>query len=122
MVCMPARTTPKTNNERLRELIVSTELSQPQALALFNRGLGPAAYSASAWKSFLVSPTSARYRPFKDALLAHAEKVLGRIAQGALRLLRLLANAWITRNPIILCARECHLLNAWSPLLHSCIS
>ena len=81
MVYMPARTTSKTNNERLRELIVSTGLSQPQALVLFNRGLGPAAYSASAWKSFLVSPTSARYRPFKDALLAHAEKVLGRIAK-----------------------------------------
>ena len=81
MVYMPARTRTRTNNERLRELIVSTGLSQPQALALFNRGLGPAAYSASAWKSFLVSPASARYRPFKDALLAHAEKVLGRIAQ-----------------------------------------
>jgi hypothetical protein len=74
MVYMPAR--PKNNNERLRELIERTGLSQPQALALFNRGLGPAAYSASAWKSFLVNPASARFRPLKDALLKHAEKEL----------------------------------------------
>ena len=70
----------KTNNERLRELIATTGLTQPQALALFNRALGPAAYSASAWKSFLVDPNSTRFRPFKDALLAHAEKVFGNIA------------------------------------------
>ncbi len=79
MVYMPRKH--KNNNERLRELINRAGLSQPQALALFNRGLGPAAYSESAWKSFLVRPTSNRFRPLKDALLAHAEKVLGRIAK-----------------------------------------
>ena len=81
MVYMTARRkTRKTNNERLRELITATGLTQPQALALFNRALGPAAYSASAWKSFLVNPDSTRFRSFKDALLAHAEKVFGSIA------------------------------------------
>ena len=77
MVYMAA--TKKTNNERLRDLIERAGLSQPQALALFNRGLGPAAYSESAWKSFLVNPESARFRPLKDALIGHAEKVLGQI-------------------------------------------
>ena len=64
MVYMTAHgKTRKANNVRLRELITATGLTQPQALALFNRALGPAAYSASAWKSFLVDPDSARFRP-----------------------------------------------------------
>lgn len=64
----------KTNNERLRELVEGTGLSQPVALTIFNRGLGPAAYSVDTWKAFLVSPESKKFRPLKDELLAHAEK------------------------------------------------
>jgi len=63
-----------TNNEKLRELIKATGLSQPMALTVFNQGLGPAAYSLDAWKAFLVSSNSKKFRPFKDELLKHAEK------------------------------------------------
>ena len=68
----------KTNNQRLRELIEGTGLSQAAALAIFNRGLGPAAYSMDAWKAFLVRPGSKKYRPLKDELLAHAEKAFAK--------------------------------------------
>ena len=71
--------TSKTNNERLRELVEATGLSQPVALTIFNRGLGPAAYSESSWKAFFSSPETTRFRPFSDELLAHAEKVFGRL-------------------------------------------
>lgn len=69
----------KTNNERLRELVESSGLTQPVALTIFNRGLGPAAYSESAWKGFLSSPDTTRFRPLKDELLEHAEKVFAKI-------------------------------------------
>jgi hypothetical protein len=71
----------KTNNERLRELVQASGLSQPVALTIFNRGLGPAAYSESAWKAFLMTDTrSARYRSLSDDLLAHAEKQFSKLA------------------------------------------
>lgn len=73
----------KTNNQRLRELIEGAGVSQAVALTLFNRGLGPAAYSESAWKSFLSSPTTTRYRALGDELLAHAEKVFGKLKKAA---------------------------------------
>ncbi len=66
----------RSNNDRLRALLSLTNLTQAEALALFNRELGPAAYSMSAWKAFFVSSASTRFRPLKDALLEHAEKVL----------------------------------------------
>ncbi len=72
-------TSKKTNNERLRELVQETGLTQAVALTLFNRGLGPAAYSESAWKAFFSSPDTTRFRPFSDDLLAHAEKVFAKI-------------------------------------------
>ena len=72
----------QTNNERLRELIESSGLSQPVALTIFNRGLGPAGYSFDAWKAFLVSPESTKFRPFKDELLAHAEKQFAKLNKG----------------------------------------
>lgn len=72
-------TSKKTNNERLRELVQETGLTQAVALTLFNRGLGPAAYSESAWKAFFSSPHTTRFRPFSDDLLAHAEKVFAKI-------------------------------------------
>lgn len=64
----------KTNNERLRELVDASGLSQPAALAVFNLGLGPAAYSIHTFKAFLTHPDSPKFRKLKDDLLAHAEK------------------------------------------------
>jgi hypothetical protein len=69
----------KTNNKRLRDLVKGSGLSQPAALTIFNRGLGPAAYSVDTWKAFLVSPDSKKYRPLKDELLAHAEKAFSKL-------------------------------------------
>lgn len=63
------------NNLRLRELVGQSGLTQLSALKLFNRGLGPAAYSESAWKAFLADSQSARFRPLSDELLVHAQKV-----------------------------------------------
>jgi hypothetical protein len=73
----------KTNNERLRELIAESGLTQPVALTIFNRGLGVAGYSFDAWKSFLVSPESKKFRPLKDELLAHAEKTFAKFVKSA---------------------------------------
>lgn len=70
---------PRTNNERLRALVDGTGLTQVVCLTIFNRGLGPAAYSESAWKSFFVSPESTRFRPLSDKLLAHGEKVFAKL-------------------------------------------
>ena len=64
----------KTNNDRLRELVEASGLSQPAALAVFNLGLGPAAYSINTFKAFLVRADSSKFRPLKDELLAHAER------------------------------------------------
>ncbi|ART61477.1 hypothetical protein CBP36_21150 (plasmid) [Acidovorax carolinensis] len=64
----------KTNNDRLRELVEESGLSQAAALAIFNMGLGPAAYSINTFKAFLVRSDSPKYRALKDELLAHAEK------------------------------------------------
>jgi hypothetical protein len=68
----------KTTNEQLRELIKASGMTQAKALARFNRGLGPAAYSESAWKSFLVDPATTRFRPLKPALLEHATQALAK--------------------------------------------
>ena len=68
----------KTTNEQLRALIEASGLTQTAALARFNRGLGPAAYSESAWKSFLVDPATTRFRPLKPALLEHARLALAK--------------------------------------------
>jgi hypothetical protein len=71
----------KTNNERLRELVEASGLTQAVALTVFNRGLGPAAYSESTWKAFFVKADSPRFRPLKDELLAHAEKEFAKLAK-----------------------------------------
>lgn len=68
-----------TNNERLRELVEATRLTQVVALTVFNRGLGAASYSESAWKAFFASPETTRFRPFSDKLLKHAEKVFDKL-------------------------------------------
>jgi hypothetical protein len=73
----------QTNNERLRELIDASGLSQPQALAIFNLGLCVAGYSLDAWKAFLVKPESKKFRPLKDDLLTHAEKSFAKLVKSA---------------------------------------
>lgn len=67
---------PFPNNERLRELVKASGLTQVEALAIFNRGLQPRPYSLSAWKAFLSTPDpeNDRFRPLSDAMLAHAVK------------------------------------------------
>lgn len=71
----------KSNNERLRELVKASGLTQPVALTIFNRGLGPARYSESTWKAFFCDPTTDRFRPLKDELLEHAEKAFGSLTK-----------------------------------------
>lgn len=69
----------KTNNEQLRELVQASGLTQPEALKVFNRGLGIRPYSLSAWKAFLADADAVRYRPLSDTLLLHAEKQFARL-------------------------------------------
>lgn len=71
----------KTNNQRLIKLVDETGLSRAEALALFNAPLGPAGYSYEYWKGFFCDPTSKRYKPLRDDLLGHAEKVFGKITK-----------------------------------------
>jgi hypothetical protein len=74
---------PNTNNERLRELVEASNLTQPVALTIFNRGLGSGAYSESAWKAYLSSPETTRFRRLSDDMLAHAEKQFGKVSNRA---------------------------------------
>lgn len=82
---LPVSTTSKTNNQRLRELVLGAGLSQTDALEIFNRGLGIRGFKENAWKAFFCAPASQRYRYFGDAYLAHAESVFGPL-QGQQRL------------------------------------
>jgi hypothetical protein len=72
-------TSAKTNNERLRELVEASGLTQAVALTIFNRGLGSAACSESGWKAFFAGPETVRFRPLHDDLLAHAEKQFAKV-------------------------------------------
>jgi hypothetical protein len=72
-----------TNNERLRELVEASNLTQAVALTIFNRGLGSGAYSESAWKAYLSSPDTTRFRRLSDDMLAHAEKQFSKISKVA---------------------------------------
>lgn len=74
---------PPSNNERLRDLVESAGVTQAVALTIFNRGLGPAAYSMDTFKAFLVRPDSAKFRVLKDELLAHAEKQFAKVSKDA---------------------------------------
>lgn len=76
-------TNAKTNNERLRELVEASGLTQAVALTIFNRGMGPAGYSESTWKAFFSDPAGPRFRPLKDELLQHAEKEFAKLAKRA---------------------------------------
>lgn len=80
MVYMNTNST-KTTNEQLRELVEQAGVTQAVALTIFNRGLGPAAYSESAWKSFFVNPDSTRFRALKPELLEHAKKAFAKVAK-----------------------------------------
>lgn len=78
-------TTKKTNDQnniRLRELIEQADLTQLDALALFNRDMIKP-YSISGWKTFLADREAMRWRRFDDALLKHAEKVLSKYKKGS---------------------------------------
>jgi predicted DNA-binding transcriptional regulator len=63
------------NNERLRELISKTGLTQAAALTLFNRGFGIRGIKESTWKGYFCDPSTTRFRGLNDELMAHAEKV-----------------------------------------------
>lgn len=68
------------NNQRLRELVEASGLSQAVALTLFNRGLKQAPCTESRWKAYLRDPASARFVALEDDLLQHAVQVFGGIA------------------------------------------
>jgi hypothetical protein len=72
----------QTTNERLRALVEASGLTQAEALAMFNKPLGPAGYSLDYWKGFFCDPASKRFKPLRPDLLAHAEKVFARLANG----------------------------------------
>jgi len=78
MVYMNTNT--KSSNERLRELVETSGLTQAVALTVFNRGLGAAGYSESAWKAFFSDPSGPRFRPLKEELLQHAENEFGKLS------------------------------------------
>ena len=67
------------NGQKLRELIVSTNLTQEAALKHVNRGQArPIALST--WKAYLAADVSARKRACPDHILKHAQKVLGKLS------------------------------------------
>jgi hypothetical protein len=68
----------QSNNQRLAQLVERAGLTQAQALERFNAPLGVAGYSFQYWKSFFCDPSSQRYKPLRDDLLAHAEKVFSK--------------------------------------------
>jgi hypothetical protein len=78
---MATKTKNKTNNERLRELVDESGLSQPEALKIFNIPFGARGYSFDAFISFLVNPDSTKFRRVDDDLIAHAEKSFSKYAQ-----------------------------------------
>jgi len=63
------------NNLRLRALIEAAELTQAEALRLFNRGQAKE-ITQSGFKAWLAAPDSVRWRKLSDAYRAHAERVL----------------------------------------------
>jgi hypothetical protein len=79
---MYGTTAPSTYNEQLRELVEASGLTQAVALTIFNRGLGTKAYSESAWKAYLSSPETTRFRRIGDDMLMHAQKQFSKINKG----------------------------------------
>ncbi len=72
-----------SSNERLRELVTAAGLSQPDALAIFNRGIGVRPISLSTWKGYFCAPGTRRFRTFSQDLLAHAERVFANLVPRA---------------------------------------
>lgn len=70
-------TAAKTANQRLAELVKGAALTQPAALALFNRGLGIRGIKESTWKGYFCSPESSRYRRLRPEYLSRATRVFG---------------------------------------------
>ncbi len=67
-----------TSNDRLRELVQASGLTQVAALALYNKGLNALAKcSDHSWKSYFSEVTSKRWRHVKPEVLERAEKVFG---------------------------------------------
>lgn len=64
-----------SNNERLRQLIEASNLTQVSALAMFNEGLGVRGLKESTWKGYFCDPSTRRFRGFANNLLEHAEEV-----------------------------------------------
>lgn len=79
MVCMhTAESSPErdtSSNDRLRALIEATALTQAEALARFNRGMGLRPIAMSTWKGYFVKPESTRWRRFDARLLPYAQKI-----------------------------------------------
>ncbi|WP_131421389.1 hypothetical protein [Comamonas thiooxydans] len=71
------------NNDRLRELVQGAGLSQPEALAQFNRKLKLRPASESAWKIYFCAPETTLHRSFTNELLSNAEKVFGPLQNSA---------------------------------------
>jgi hypothetical protein len=76
MVLMNTRK--QSNNQRLARLVDEAGLTRAEALVRFNAALGPAGYSYEYWKGFFCDPTSQRYKPLRDDLLTHAEKIFSK--------------------------------------------
>ncbi len=72
-----------SSNERLRELVAAVGLSQPDALAVFNRSIGVRPISLSTWKGYFCAPGTQRFRSFSQDLLVHAERVFGNLGRRA---------------------------------------
>ncbi|MES2877560.1 MAG: hypothetical protein V4713_03990 [Pseudomonadota bacterium] len=68
-------TSKKTTNQRLRELIEGANLTQSDALALFNKDFGIRGIKESTWKGYFCDPSTTRFRGFNPELMPHAEKI-----------------------------------------------
>jgi hypothetical protein len=81
MPTMEATPAVNTNNQRLRELVDRTGLSQAVAMTVFNRGLGQAACPESLWKAFFADPKLPQFKPLSNELLAHAQSQFAKLVK-----------------------------------------
>jgi hypothetical protein len=81
MVAMQAAPAVNTNNQRLRELVDQTGLSQAVAMTVYNRGLGMAACPESLWKAYFADAKSPQFKPISDELLAHAQSQFAKLVR-----------------------------------------
>lgn len=71
----------KTNNEKLREIVASTGLSEAVALTIVNRGKSINGYSIDVWRAFLASPDTPKFQPVDDAILEHVQQAFEKFKQ-----------------------------------------